>query len=85
MICRIYDPMDVFTNISRYGEDQRLKFGHLTVFDLSEPMTGSDHDFGPHINRKKLEKRTVFIPIFKISVNSQTFWHISRDIRGING
>ena len=65
-ICRIYDPMDVFTNISRYGEDQRLKFGHLTVFDLPKPMTGSDHDFGPHINRKNWKNEQFLFPFSKL-------------------
>ena len=50
-IRRMHDPMDVFTNISRYSEDQQLKFGHLTMFDLPEIMIGSDHDFGPRVNQ----------------------------------
>ena len=51
-ICRMLDPMNVFINISRYSKDQRLKFGNLIMFNLPELMTGSDNDFGPHINRK---------------------------------
>ena len=61
-----------------------MKFGYLAVFDIPELMTGSDLDCGPHINQKLWKKQTVLNPVFKISVNSQTFWHISRDIRGIN-
>ena len=71
-VCRIYDLMDVFINILRYSKDHHLKFGHLTMFDLPELMTDSDHDFGPHINRKIWKKR-LFIPIFYNSVNGQTF------------
>eukprot|EP00268_Persea_americana_P030535 TRINITY_DN29562_c0_g1_i1.p1 TRINITY_DN29562_c0_g1~~TRINITY_DN29562_c0_g1_i1.p1 ORF type:complete len:124 (-),score=6.72 TRINITY_DN29562_c0_g1_i1:84-428(-) len=72
--------MDVFTNISRYSKDQRLKFGHLTMFDLPELLTGSDHDFEPHINWKIWKNRLfLFIPIFNNRVNCQdVLAHISR-------
>ena len=46
-------------------------------------MTYFDHDFGPHINWKLWKNGLFFNPVFKISVNIQTFWHISRDIRGV--
>ena len=65
-ICRMYVPMDIFTNISRYGEDQRLKFGHLTVFGLPEPMTGSDHDLRPHINRKNWKNELILFLFSKL-------------------
>ena len=61
----MHDPMDVFTNISRYSKDQRLNSGHLTMLDLPELMTGSDHDFGPHINRT-IWKKDYFYSHFQL-------------------
>ena len=56
--------MDFFANISRYGRDQRLKFGQLAVFDILEITTGSDLDFGAHKNQKIKKKKTGFHPLF---------------------
>ena len=61
--------MDVFTNISRYSKDQRMKF-HLAMFKLFKLMTGSDLGCGPHINQK-IGKTDWFYFCFTCSVNGQ--------------
>ena len=48
----IFQYLDFFANISRYGKDQQLKFGQLAVFDLLEITIGLDHDCGAHRNQK---------------------------------
>ena len=46
-----------FENISRFDNDQRLKFEHIVVVDHVKSFNGLDHHFMSHkIKKKKREK-----------------------------
>ena len=58
--------LDFFTNISKPGMNQRMKFDPMAVFYLLKRVKGSDHALGSHMMKKFEKKMDCHLRTFSI-------------------